>query len=359
MSHPRWLRGGFADERFGPAFLRFCEAFANRYPWIPGYTIFNEPFTTLFLAGSEGLFPPYLRGMDGFLRLARSLLPAISGASRMLAALLPDAQHLNVDTCERHSASAATGEAYADYANDRRFFVTDLLMGAHIDERRPFVEALLASGGADILECEAARIDVLGLDYYAHSQWQFSGDGIGAGSSPQPGRLDDLIVEYWERYQLPCMLGETNLRGKPSDRATWLKYTLEHCENAVRRGVPLTGYCWFPFVDSCDWVSLLRHADRQIDPVGVYWLDGTFERMPSSMSRSYVLAVAHGSEVLPAYRLHPPVADWLAGYLPQMQHWEWLDAPAEQPASNEPRPDEHIVLPAALEEPPPGPAYQP
>ena len=65
-SYPRWLRDGFADPRFGPAFLRYVEAFAARTPWIREYTLFNEPLATLLLCGHEGVWPPYGRGMDSF-----------------------------------------------------------------------------------------------------------------------------------------------------------------------------------------------------------------------------------------------------------------------------------------------------
>src|SRR3712207_8610367 len=42
------------------------------------------------------------------------------------------------------------------------------------------------------------------------------------------------------------------------------KYTLEQCERARDGGVPVEGYCWFPFVDSCDWDSILcRSEDRK------------------------------------------------------------------------------------------------
>jgi hypothetical protein len=129
-----------------------------------------------------------------------------------------------------------------------------------------------------------ARIDVLGLDYYAHSQWHFS-PGTGSVPSPTPASLAELIVEYFSRYELPCTLFETNIRGFASDRASWLKYTLEQYEIAERAGVPLRGYCWFPFIDSCDWDSLLYHRRDSIDPV----------------------------------------ADRLRGYLPQMGHWDWTD----------------------------------
>jgi hypothetical protein len=178
------------------------------------------------------------------------------------------------------------------------------------------------------------QIDVLGLDYYAHNQWRYvDGSGRGLPSSPDPGSLGDLIVEYWDRYRLPCALGETNIRGFAPDRASWLKYTIEQCELAQARGVPLEGYCWFPFVDSCDWSSLLVRSEGSVDPVGVYWLDEELERRPSSMSAAYA-AAARGApaSALPAYRFQPPVAGALAGWLPQMAHWDWRDPPAHEVA---------------------------
>jgi len=68
-----------------------------------------------------------------------------------------------------------------------------------------------------------------------------------------PAPLADLLGEYWRRYRLPLIVGETNIRGFASDRATWLKYTLEQCERARAANLPVDGYCWFPFIDSCDW----------------------------------------------------------------------------------------------------------
>jgi len=165
-SYPRWLKRGFADRRFGSSYLRYLEAFAGRYPWIGDYTLFNEPFTTLFLCEHEGVWAPRLR---------------------------------------------------------------------------------------------------------VH---------------------------------------------------------LEQCEIAQGRGVPVEGYCWFPFVDSCDWDSVLVRSEGHIDPVGVYWLDERLDRRPSSMSASFAMA-ARGAPAadLPAYRFRPPVSRWLAGWMDQMSHWDWQDPP--------------------------------
>jgi len=256
------------------------------------------------------------------------VLPSLTAASRMYVEMLPGARHLYVETCERANPARFDGRRAAAYANDRRFFVTDLFLGRAVDRQRPFVSDILRAGGADLLDIEPGAIHTLGLDYYAHNQWQYGGPQKAVKCSPRPAPLAELIVEYWDRYRLPCMLGETNIRGYASDRASWLKYTLEQCEHARDAGVPLEGYCWFPFVDSTDWASLLARAEGIVDPVGVYWLDERYDRRPSSMSNSYRLAATGAtSSSLPAYRFRPPVSEWLAGWSSQMEHWDWQDPP--------------------------------
>lgn len=343
-SYPLWL-GDFSSRRFGEAFVRFCEAVAERYPWLPGYTICNEPFTTFLLCGQEGVWPPHDRGLDGFIRLARNVFPAVTAASRALQDLLPGARHVHVEATERHTWSAPAGEDFARMANDRRFLFTDLLVGRPIDPDRPFVRDLVRGGGEDLLSIEPGGIDVLGLDYYAHNQWDWTAPGVGTTAAPGRPRLSDVILEYSERYELPVILGETNIRGFASDRASWLKYTLEQCELARDAGADVAGYCWFPFIDSADWASLLKECEGSIDPVGVFWLDERLDRRPSSMSVAYALAASGvPAAELPAYRFRRPVADWLAGWMDHMAHWDWCEPPAGEGCSNRHGPDDRVEL---------------
>ncbi len=355
-SYPRWLTGSFADPCFPAAYRRFCEAFARRYPWVREYTLFNEPFATLFLSGHEAIWPPYEHGTDGFVRLVRNVLPAIAAVSRSYRELLPGAQHVWVDSCEGHTGLDAAGDELAHVANDRRFFVLDAMLGRATDRERPFVAEIVAAGGADLLEIEPGHIDVLGLDYYAHHEWSY-GEGsaplpeaigrrephpFGPGHpqrhgveghtpSPAPQGLAALSRQYSEHVGLPMILGETNIAGAPYDRATWLKHTLEQCEQARGAGVPLDGYCWFGFLDSLDWVSLLAEDDRSIDPVGVIWLDENLERNESSVSRAYAASAAGATaDELPAYRLSEAMAAWVSGLLPLMSHFEWLEPPLDE-----------------------------
>jgi beta-glucosidase/6-phospho-beta-glucosidase/beta-galactosidase len=326
-SYPRWLQDGFADAAFPRAYLRYVEAFAQRYPGVREYTLFNEPFSTLFLCAHEGAWPPYGRGMESFVKMLRNVLPAVATASHMYADLLPGSRHVWVDSCERHTGAGQGGRRYARYANDRRFFVLDAFLGRiESVSARPFVADVIANGGAPLLELDG-RIDVLGLDYYAHCQWHFGPRG-GSAPSPVVIPLSDLIREYAQRYSRPCVVSETNVRGTSSDRATWLRYVLEQCEIAVRDGVDLRGLCWFPFIDSCDWDSLLRVGRGSVDPVGAVSLGPDLSRRTTTMTLAFT-AAANGtpSSELLAYDLQAPVAHWLRGYLRHVPHWEWQPPP--------------------------------
>jgi hypothetical protein len=109
--------------------------------------------------------------------------------------------------------------------------------------------------------------------------------------------------------------------------------------------VPIDGHCWFPFVDSTDWDSLLFRCAGNIDPVGVHWLDEQLDRRESSMSRSFTAAAAGSpAAALPAYRFQEPVATWLRGYLGHMSHWTWLDPPPDEIAAAHHAPDVRFEL---------------
>ena len=329
-SYPDWLDDGFRDRRFGPAFERYAEAVARRYPWLQSYTLFNEPFATLFLAGSEALWPPYDQGTGGFVRLLRSVLPSLSAASQCWSELLPDAEHVWVDTCEHHVGTPGDPAAYAATANDRRHVVLDLALGHDLDPDRPYLRELLAAGGEPLLEIAPVRVDRLGLDYYCHSEWFY--DERGSHSpSPHPLGFAALAQQYGDRYGLPMLLSETNLRGLPSDRASWLRYTLEQYELARSRGVDLDGFCWFPYVDSCDWDSLLARPAGRADPVGVVSLAPDRSRRSTTFTRTWAAAAAGAPAAeLPAYRFQPPCDEQLQGLSSQMSHWTWQDPPDEE-----------------------------
>lgn len=332
-SFPAWLELGFLDERFAGSYTAFALAFAERYPWVRRYTPFNEPMPTTFFCAHEGIWKPYEAHEKQWLRMASNVARAVSHVSRELKRANPEIQIVHVDTCEAHHAMDEPSVPWARFLNDRRFLLHDLILGRVGPGHRLYwfveehgIQGEDGSGEDDLawLRENPAQIDALGLDYYAHSEQQFHATGANVPSCAPYG-FAEVARQYIERYNLPVMLTETNIRGYVSDRLSWLKYMVEQSEQLIREGVDWRGFCWFPFIDSTDWDSLLRCPQNNLDPVGLYWLDEDRQRHASELSEVYA-ALAKGqitSKDVPTYVFREPVATELSGFMSQMSHWEW------------------------------------
>ena len=337
-SFPRWLSHGFANPAFPAAYRDFCQAFAERYAWVREYTVFNEPLPTTLLCTDMGAWYPAHRGAEAFFGMLVNVARAICAATAAIRAAQPDARFIHIDTAESHNAIDPESEEFAWFLNQRRFLVHDLILG-RVDEEHALYDRLFQHAGVSANDLRwfrehAARIDVLGLDYYAHCEHQFHRTGS-VCPSRAPRGFAAIARDYWDRYHLPLMLTETNIRGYVTDRVTWLKYMVEQCEALVADGIPFEGFCWFPFIDSMDWDSLLAAPNGHIDPVGLCHLgEGDLARHPSEITRLYT-GLAHGElrgADLPAYRLLTPVSEQLVGFRPQWTGWEWRQPPlAELP----------------------------
>ncbi len=328
-SFPRWLTDGFLNPDFPAAYRDFCAACAERYPWVREWTVFNEPLPTTVLCTEMGAWYPARGGPEAFYRMVANVARAICEATAAIDAVQPEARFIHVDTAEGHGALDSESEEFARYLNQRRFLFHDLILG-RVDKAHPLYYHLLryaGVGGSDLrwFREHAARIDVLGLDYYPHCEHQFR-RGASVCPSQAPLGFAALARQYHARYGLPMMLTETNIRGYVTDHVSWLKYMVEQCETLIAEGLPLQGFTWFPFIDSTDWDSLLNAPHGHIDPVGLYRLEeGDMVRCESELTRLY-RGLARGelrAADLPAYRFLTPVSEQLAGFRSQWAHWEW------------------------------------
>ena len=333
-SFPDWLTDGFADPRFAPSYLEFVRAISERYPWVTQYTVINEPFVTTWFCGHEGVWYPFHRGDQMFVPMLMNVVTAIISISRMLLSNVPGVNLIHVDAAEKHRSYDDASAAHASFGNQTRFLVQDLILG-HVGPDHPLYDYLVRNG-ADKRVLEGfrenpGRIDVIGLDYYSHCELEWNCDGR-IYPNENPEGLVPTAVEYAERYRLPIMLSETNIRGYVSDRISWLKFMTEQCEEIEKKvgemGLPFEGFCWYPFIDSTDWCSMVKEAKGCVDPQGIYWLDRkTLRRTPSELSDIY-RALALGqmtSKDIPAYRFLPPLGAALKGLRPLMAHWNWVN----------------------------------
>jgi len=352
-SFPRWLEGGFANPDFAARYCRFVRAFAERYPWIGRYTVFNEPFATTILCGLCGLWYPHHQGDRSFVAMLGNVCRALCEAGNLLTALVPQVQLVHVDTCERHAGLDAEGEKTAAFRNDLRFIVLDLMLG-RVGEGHPLRPYLREHGmsEADLDWFRANRTDihVLGLDYYTHSELAWTGQGRVA-ANPQAKGFAATALDYVERFQdylvardVPLMLAETNLDGGVYDRLSWLKHMVEEYGRLLGEVAPLGlragGFCWYAWLDTVGWCGscCADVATLTADPHGIILLERSgagFVRRTSVLSETYGRLAAGGMTAadIPAYRFHPSVlkARRVEDYLHLMAHWDWKDQPAPPP----------------------------
>lgn len=334
-SFPDWLADGFANPEFADSYVKFIEQLAARYPWVRFYTIINEPFVTALFCGGEGIWYPYLKSKKSFVSMILNMGEATCRISKHLITTLDEVHFVHVDACEKHRPINAESIENAKFRNELRFLVPDLVLGK-IDAAHTLYAYLLRHGAtSDKLEWFAenpSRIDILGFDYYAHSELEWNLD-VRVYPNRNPEGFADIAMEYVNRYQLPVMLTETNIRGSLSDRVSWLKFMVEQCEileqRLIPKNIPFHGFCWYPFIDSTDWCSLVRQANGRIDPQGIYHLTGENMRRNSSELSEVFASLACGaisSADIPAYTFQTPLDVELAGFLPLMNHWQWQES---------------------------------
>jgi hypothetical protein len=335
-SFPDWLHDGFANPEFPALYARFVRRFIERYDWADSITIFNEPLATTLMCSIVGAWYPRRTTDRDFVQMASNVARAICEAEKALRAVRREYRSVYIDTCEHHCALDETSRQWTAFANHRRFLFLDLVLG-RISAAHPLYKWLtrcgLDSNTARWLQENPIRIDVLGLDYYPHSEidWRYD-SRLGCpnihGPVESPRGLASVALDYVEQYHLPVMVAETNIRGTIFDRLTWLRFTEEQTMLLGRRA-PVVGFCWYPSIDSTDWCHVCAKSTSTVDPQGIWFLDDERHIRHSSELSHWYSRLAKGDATyadVPAYRFQQPLDTQLAGYVKLMSHWEdWIE----------------------------------
>jgi beta-glucosidase/6-phospho-beta-glucosidase/beta-galactosidase len=329
ISYPTWLTGGFANPDFGRLYQRFVMEFAQRYDWVDQYTVFNEPLPTTILCSYMGVWDPCLRSDRDFVAMSVAVSRAICSVTEALTAFNPNIRFVHVDTCETHSPLDDKSVRYATYAQHRRFLLHDLVLGC-VDREYPLYGYLKENGFREEdegwLRDHRGRFDVLALDYYPHCEMEWVYDRRWRRTRLQrparsPRGFAALALEYAQRFRVPVMLGETNIRGSIRDRIAWLRYMEQQCE-LVHEQTDFRGFCWFPSIDSTDWCSLCRRARKRVDPQGIWSLEPDRKQRVHTELTDYYVGLAQGRMTwrdLPDYEFEGLWHQALAGFYPLME----------------------------------------
>lgn len=274
---PLWLDGSFAAAGYPRAVAAYAAAFAERYrSLVRWYTPLNEPLVNADFSGRRGLWPPYLRGDGGFIRVMVQLARGIVETVAALKAADPEAVMVHVEATGISHAEHPDLLPLAEEEQHRRFLALDLITGRVAPGHPLYAWLLRNHAGLDRLRelsRAALKLDVLGLNFYP--QWstrQLALDRRGRvadrATDIEGAGFAELIARYQARYHAPVIITETSAVGSEPLRSAWLTTSLAAIRGLRARGVPVLGYTWFPLFTMIDW----RYRTGR-EPLENYYLD--------------------------------------------------------------------------------------
>jgi beta-glucosidase len=288
---PVWLGEGVMSSIFPDFQAELCRRFAQRYPWVRWYTPTNEPYIMSQFGGETGAWFPFRHGSRNFVIAARNVARGLCESWAEIRAEQPDARMLISDTCEfHHAVDDGPARERADFLNERRFLLHELY-GGRVTSDHALWPWLLEHGmeRADLdwfLE-HPAPLDVVGLDYYPHSEHQYRNGPNGSvidETRPLEAQCGpaELVRQYHGRLGRPLVFAETGAPGDDAVKTAWLDSLVRAARQVRSEGIPLIGLTWWGLIDQVDWGHGLRRFHHDIDPTGLYelqWRDGRWRPM--------------------------------------------------------------------------------
>ena len=308
---PLWIEGGIMNPIFGEMQGWYAKAFAQRYPQLLYYTPTNEPYIEASFGAEWAIWYPFLRGDRNAVRAFKNVTEGLSRSMLEIRRIQPNALMMIADTCEYYhyvdDASDADDEATqakrralaeeAAFRTERRFLVHDLYQGL-VNREHPMWDYMIRNGVGD-WEMDwflnnPVRLDILGLDYYRHSEHQLrlgpNGERIDETAQNQWGWAE-MARQYSTRYNgIPVILAETNVGGPVEERVAWFESLVAETRKARASGTPVAGLTYYGAIDHVDWDSALRQRNLNINPCGMWslsWQSDKLIRTPTALVDRY------------------------------------------------------------------------
>ena len=258
---PGWVPNGFADPAYPDAIEAYADAFATRYrDVVTHYTPLNEPTVTAAFCGEFGGWPPYLTGTQGWTCVALAVALGIQRSIGSIRAAIPNATIVHVEASKLVRPVELALREQARLSEARAWLPTDLVMGL-VNDTHPMRDWLDRNGASvtvlDALVAQRPLVDVMGVNFYP----QFSVRELVTRNDrvvevAGGGTGEDLVAvlrAFADRYHLPVAVTETSLDGTETERAAWLRASVDAIERARANGLPMWGYTWWPLFDFVDW----------------------------------------------------------------------------------------------------------
>jgi beta-glucosidase/6-phospho-beta-glucosidase/beta-galactosidase len=299
---PDWI-GNFQNPDFPRLFATYAAAFAERYPWVQLYTPVNEMFICAVFSAKYGWWNEQMTTDRGFVTALKNIVKANVLAMLEILKRRADAIFIQSESSEYFHADSPAAIAEAEFMNSRRFLSLDLNYGIRVDSE--MYEYLLDNGMTQdeyhfFLHNRLKQHCILGNDYYRTNEHRVFADGHTTSSGEVFG-YSEITRQYYNRYRLPVMHTETNLREGPNgdEAVQWLWKEWANVLRLRNVGIPTVGFTWYSLTDQIDWDTALTQQNGNVNPLGLYDLD----RNIRAVGTAYKKLIQDWGEVLPASSL--------------------------------------------------------
>ena len=299
---PDWI-GDFQNPDFPALFADYAGAFARRFPWVQLYTPVNEMYICALFSARYGWWNEQLASDRAFVTALKHIVAANVLAMRAILEVRKDAIFIQSESTEYFHAESPAAIGPAEARNQERFLSLDLNYGRRVDSG--MYEYLLDNGMTReeyhffLRSSPLKQHCIMGNDYYWTNEHLVMPDGHTRASGEVFGYAV-LTHQYHERYGLPVMHTETNIRDdNPGDAERWLWKQWANLLRVRNDRVPVVGFTWYSRTDQVDWDTALREENGRVDAVGLYDLD----RRIRPVGRAYQRLVQQWRDVLPAQSL--------------------------------------------------------
>ena len=296
---PDWI-GNFQNTDFPQLFAAYAGAFAERFPWVQLYTPVNEMFICAVFSAKYGWWNEQAKDDRSFVTALKNIVKANVLAMIEILKRRPDAIFIQSESSEYFHADSPAAIHRAEVLNSQRFLTLDLNYGRRVDSE--MYEFLMDNGMTReeyhfFLNNRLKQHCILGNDYYWTNEHRVFADGHTVAAGETFG-YSEITRQYYNRYRLPVMHTETNMKeGPDGDEA--VKWLWKEWANVLRLrnvGIPTVGFTWYSLTDQVDWDTALREQNGRVNPLGLYDLN----RNIRAVGTAYKQLIQDWRNVLPA-----------------------------------------------------------
>ncbi len=280
---PDWL-GDFQNPELPVQFADYCEAVAQRYPWVRYYTPANEIYITAKFSAKDGIWNEQLKSDPGFVTAMKNIVAASILGTQGIAKHRPDCIIVQSESAEYVHEVKAVQSREVILANKQRFISLDLLYAVppDADMCMYLMDNGLTREEFDwFMKGEPPGYQVMGNDYYGRNEHILKPDGSMCPAEDVMGWYQ-ITKQYYDRYKKPVMHTETNVL-EEAGAVTWLWKQWVNVLRMRRDGVPVLGFTWYSLTDQVDWDIGLAEKRGKVNTSGLYDL----ERRPRPVAEAY------------------------------------------------------------------------